>query len=221
MAEVLHPADGACCAAGGVDDELPVQFDVADADAGHPIACGVAEQPFDDGLVVDVDIGRLRHPATNGPFEKWSRHGRAVQARRRSSLHAIALVPEEVVAEVELDCACPDELVGESWEPLLEQSGAGDEQQVGMASLRHEATRLWAVGQGVAVEDDHMVEPVGQDPSGAESRHAGAEHDRLAANVARLLLGSGGGAPSHGSASCGPVGRCRAEGRAVSAAEDP
>ena len=116
----------------------------------------VAEQPFDDGLVVDVDIGKLRHSATNGPFEQWSRHGRAVQRRRRSSLHATALVPEEVVTEVELDCACPDELVGESWEPLLEQPGAGDEQQVGMASLRHEATWLWAVGQGVAVEDDHI-----------------------------------------------------------------
>ena len=76
------------------------------------------------------------------------------------ALRGAGLVPVEVTAQVQIHRAGGVELVGQAREPRLEEPGAGHEQQVRVAALRHEPPRVRAVGEGVSFQHDDPLEAV-------------------------------------------------------------
>ena len=103
--------------------------------------------------------------------------------------------PQDVARPVERRGTGLAQLGHETREQRLEQALAANEQDVQVPGLRHALPGLGFVRVGVALDDHHLVEAIGEHPSGEQSGQAAADDDGAAAahviRHGRPALGSG------------------------------
>jgi hypothetical protein len=178
-----QPVDGAGVAPGGVDDEIRGDvLALAELHCDDPIGLGVDREPADVHASADVDVGQRDDPASNGPLQERTGHGRTDKTRGRPALSSAGLVPQEVAAQVDLYRAGGAELGSEAGEPIVQKPSAGGEQQVRMSTLRNQPPRTRVIFETVAVENDDACETIGKHTRGAEAGDAGSDHDCLRAD---------------------------------------
>jgi hypothetical protein len=73
----------------------------------------------------------------------------------------------------------PREILLESWEQLAEGALAAEQQPMDVPRLRCPRTIFGLQGQCVALQNNHLIEAVGERPRGREPAHSRADHDGL------------------------------------------
>ena len=97
--------------------------------------------------------------------------------------------PARVAGHVDAEGALAHELVADAGEVVGDDALALLEQDVDVTRLRNALSRRGAVREAIALDEQHDVEVVGQDPGREKPGEASADHDCTAARTPR-------GAPS-------------------------
>ena len=160
---------------GTVDNEVPAARLAADDDPGHPPACEV--DPVDDDAVLQRHVVQCPDPAPQHLLQQRPGH-----AQCGSTPVALRAVPPGLVdpgaAAVDPDRTLLLELVVDPGEPGDQQVQARGEQQMQVSPLGHVPPWGRGIGEPLPLQDDHVVDEVGQDPRGQEPRDARTDDDR-------------------------------------------
>ena len=97
-------------------------------------------------------------------------------------------VESHLLADIAGHCALCDQRLGEAGEQRFDRLAAAREQAVRVDRLRRALARRSAIGQCVALEQQHVVEAFGEHARGKQAGHAGADDE--GAPGSRLICGS-------------------------------
>ena len=187
-ADRLQQSERERAASGGVDHEirrncLACAVAVLVPHAGDRFAIWRRQHFLHPAALAQRGVCAAFHPPSHGALDCRSRHG--VNKPAEIALWE-GIVARPLLANIETG---PErhgsrlrEILLEPREQLAEGALAAEQQRMRVPRLRRSRAIRGLRGQSVALQNNHLIEAVGECPRGREPTHARADHDSLLAD---------------------------------------
>jgi hypothetical protein len=182
----LQEREGKLAASRRVHDQVGLQgaagaarIRVDDAlDGSSPVA---RRDGFDPAAVLDRHVGRRAHEPAHRRLQPRTGDRVAVEAEVSWRQPAASRFPQDVDIDLDAHRAGTDQLVLEARKDLRQGTMPPGKKHVHVLSLRDPGSGRSLVGQVVPLQDEHLVEAIGEHARRGESSHSGShDHGSLA-----------------------------------------